>query len=79
VEIHYDYDDCGIECRINPQDEDDWQPIEPHCLNCGHSPADCECRRFKAAKWFDESKGKWRKNSFRIKTDFQKKVIQKLT
>ena len=75
VEIHYDYDDCGIECRINPQDEDDWQPIEPHCLNCGHSPTDCECRRFKAAKWFDESKGKWRKNSFKqLIFRFSKKI-----
>ncbi len=59
VVIKYIYDDFGIKCRINPKDETDFQPCQPYCYNCGHSPSECDCVKYIAGKWFNENKGKW--------------------
>jgi hypothetical protein len=48
------YDDCGVLCRLNPDDETDIQPVEPHCLNCGSPTLECDCGDYKAGWWFDE-------------------------
>ena len=42
----YEYDTCGVLCRYNDRLED-WEVLEPHCLNCGypaddHDDEDCE-------------------------------------
>jgi hypothetical protein len=60
----YAYDDCGIKCRINPDDETDWQPCEPHCANCGYPPGVCDpyvtrCDGTKLGSWFNEEQGEW--------------------
>ncbi len=39
----YKYDDCGVKCRINPQDENDFQPCEPYCFPCGARTEECVC------------------------------------
>ncbi len=38
----WDYDDMGVLCRMDKETED-WEPVEPHCLECGHRPDECEC------------------------------------
>jgi len=48
------YDDCGVLCRFNPDDETDIQPVQPHCLNCGSPTLECDCGDFKAGWWFDD-------------------------
>jgi hypothetical protein len=49
--MDYLYDDCGVLCRLNPDDETDIQPCEPHCLNCGSPTLECDCGDYKAG-WF---------------------------
>ncbi len=38
----YEYDDCGVLCRYS-EEQGEWECCEPHCLNCGYPPEDCEC------------------------------------
>jgi hypothetical protein len=60
----YFYDVYGIKCLINPDDETDWQPCEPWCINCGYPPRVCDpyftkCTGTKVGEWFNEETGKW--------------------
>jgi hypothetical protein len=60
----YVYDECGIKCRINPDDETNWQPCEPWCTSCGFPPNVCDeyftrCTGTKVGDWFNEETGKW--------------------
>ena len=59
VVIKYTYDDCGVKCRINPNDEGDFQPVETYCLPCGSPTEECDCGEYKCGKWFNEEKGKF--------------------
>jgi hypothetical protein len=59
----YVSDDCGVKCRFNPEDPDDYQPVEPHCLHCGY--AECECSDREEAPWFNESLNDWVRKSCR--------------
>lgn len=59
VVVRYEYDDCGVKCRINPNDEGDYQPVEPYCLPCGAKTEECDCGEYKCGKWFNEEKGKF--------------------
>jgi hypothetical protein len=59
VVIKYTYDDCGVRCRINPNDESDFQPVETYCLPCGSPTEECDCGEYKCGKWFNEEKGKF--------------------
>lgn len=59
VVVRYEYDDCGVKCRINPNDEGDYQPVEPYCLPCGAKTEECDCGKYKCGKWFNEEKGKF--------------------
>ena len=59
VVVRYEYDDCGVKCRINPNDEGDFQPVEPYCLPCGAKTEECDCGEYKCGKWFNEEKGKF--------------------
>ena len=52
--MEYLYDDCGVICRKNPEDETDIQPVEPHCLNCGFPTLECDCGDYEAAWYFEE-------------------------
>lgn len=54
----YIHDDCGVKCRLNPEDETDIQPVEPHCLNCGSPTAECDCGDYEEGKYFKEEKKK---------------------
>jgi hypothetical protein len=38
----YEYDDCGVLCRYT-EEQGEWECCEPHCLNCGYPPEECEC------------------------------------
>ena len=38
----WDYDDCGVICRYD-KEEGGWEPMEPHCVDCGHRDDDCCC------------------------------------
>jgi hypothetical protein len=38
----YAYDDCGVLCRYT-EEQGEWECCEPHCLNCGYPPEECEC------------------------------------
>ena len=38
----YEYADCGVLCRYT-EELGEWECCEPHCLNCGYPPDDCEC------------------------------------
>lgn len=58
-EIKYTYDDCGVKCRINPEDQSDFQPCEPYCLNCGHADYECDCDEYEEGRWFNETINKW--------------------
>ena len=56
----YFYDVYGIKCLINPDDETDWQPCEPWCINCGYPPRVCDpyftkCTGTKLGHWIDEA------------------------
>ena len=59
VVVRYQYDDCGVRCRINPNDDQDFQPVETYCLPCGSPTLECECGEYKCGKWFNEEKGKF--------------------
>jgi hypothetical protein len=59
VVVRYQYDDCGVKCRINPNDDQDFQPVETYCLPCGSPTLECECGEYKCGKWFNEEKGKF--------------------
>lgn len=59
VVVRYEYDDCGVKCRINPNDEGDFQPVETYCLPCGSPTLECDCGKYKCGKWFNEEKGKF--------------------
>jgi hypothetical protein len=59
VVVRYEYDDCGVKCRINPNDEGDFQPVETYCLPCGAKTEECDCGNYKCGKWFNEEKGKF--------------------
>jgi hypothetical protein len=59
VVVRYEYDDCGVKCRINPNDDQDFQPVETYCLPCGSPTLECECGEYKCGKWFNEEKGKF--------------------
>jgi hypothetical protein len=59
VVVRYEYDDCGVKCRINPNDEGDYQPVETYCLPCGAKTEECDCGKYKCGKWFNEEKGKF--------------------
>ena len=59
VVVRYEYDDCGVKCRINPNDEGDFQPVETYCLPCGAKTEECDCGKYKCGKWFNEEKGKF--------------------
>ena len=59
VVVRYQYDDCGVKCRINPNDDQDFQPVETYCLPCGSPTLECECGKYKCGKWFNEEKGKF--------------------
>lgn len=50
-------DDKGVEYFINPNDETDFIPCEPHCYNCGY--CECECDDYEPGKWFNRAEGKW--------------------
>ena len=41
---HYkwDYDDMGVLCRFDKETEG-WEPVEDHCVDCGHLPDECDC------------------------------------
>jgi len=52
----YEYDDHGIKC-LNY--DGDYRPVEPHCLNCGDKPDDCECVTFCPAPYWDEEGEQW--------------------
>ena len=41
---HYkwNYDDCGVICRYDKETEE-WEPMEPHCVDCGHRDDECDC------------------------------------
>jgi len=43
-DAHYkwNYDDCGVICRFDKETEA-WEPMEDHCVDCGHRPDDCNC------------------------------------
>jgi hypothetical protein len=56
--MEYLYDDCGVICRKNPEDETDIQPVEPHCLNCGSPTLECDCGDYEAGWYIDEEKEK---------------------
>ena len=38
----WNYDDCGILCRFN-KEEESWEVMEPQCVDCGHKPEACDC------------------------------------
>jgi hypothetical protein len=59
VVVRYQYDDCGVRCRINPNDDQDFQPVETYCLPCGSPTLECECGEYKCGKWFNEETGKF--------------------
>ena len=59
VVVRYQYDDCGVRCRINPNDDQDFQPCETYCLPCGSPTLECECGEYKCGKWFNEETGKF--------------------
>jgi len=59
VVVRYQYDDCGVRCRINPNDEGDFQPCETYCLPCGAKTNECDCGEYKCGKWFNEETGKF--------------------
>jgi hypothetical protein len=59
VVVRYQYDDCGVKCRINPNDDQDFQPVETYCLPCGSPTLECECGEYKCGKWFNEETGKF--------------------
>lgn len=44
-DAHYkwNYDDCGVLCRFDKKTEA-WEPMEPHCVDCGHQEDDCDCK-----------------------------------
>lgn len=52
--MEYLYDDCGVKCRLNPEDSTDIQPVEPYCLNCGSTTEECDCDDYEEGKYFDE-------------------------
>ena len=64
-ENRYTHDDCGVKYRINPaDDENDWIPCEPYCVNCGYPPHVCDeyytrCSRTRCGRWFNEKQGLW--------------------
>ena len=51
--FRYEYDDNGVACRYNI-DENEWEAIEPHCLNCGYRTGECNCGSYQCATWFDK-------------------------
>ena len=59
VVVRYQYDDCGVRCRINPNDDQDFQPVETYCLPCGAKTEECDCGEYKCGKWFNEETGKF--------------------
>ena len=40
-EDKYEMDDKGVMCRYS--EEQGWEPIEPHCVECGYKNEECEC------------------------------------
>lgn len=62
----YEYDDHGIKC-LNY--DGDYRPVEPHCLECGDKPDDCECDKFVPATYWDESAERWIDGRERIPWD----------
>ena len=38
----WNYDDCGILCRYDKEAEE-WEVMEPQCVDCGHKPEECDC------------------------------------
>ena len=38
----WNYDDCGILCRYDKEAEE-WEVMEPQCVDCGHKPEACDC------------------------------------
>ena len=40
--FRYDYDEYGVSCRYSI-DNNEWEAIEPHCLNCGYRNDECNC------------------------------------
>ena len=77
VVIEYTYDDCGVKCRINPNDEGDFQPVETYCLPCGAKTEECDCGKYKCGKWFNEEKGKFQ-GAPRRSSPRPKKIAPKL-
>lgn len=53
----YEYDDKGVRCRHS--EEDGWQPLEEHCLNCGERTGDCDCGHYRCGRWYCEETCEW--------------------
>ena len=62
----YEYDDHEIKC-LNY--DGDYRPVEPHCLNCGYRPEECECDTFSPATYWDENAERWIDGRERIPWD----------
>ena len=54
-QYEYEYDDMGVWCRYC--EDDGWEPLEPHCLNCGAT--ECECDEYCEGMWFNEETSEW--------------------
>jgi hypothetical protein len=45
----YSYDDEGVKCRYS--EEDGWEALEEHCLNCGKRAECCNCGKYVCGGW----------------------------
>lgn len=48
MESHDDYDDCGVLCHYS-KTTGGWEPLEEHCIECGHLPDECDCEEYTEA------------------------------
>ncbi len=58
----YGYVNAGVKCRHS--EEDGWEAIEEHCLNCGKRATYCDCEQYLCADWFCEATGEWQNTTF---------------
>ena len=63
----YEYDNHGIKC-LNDE-ENGYRPVEPHCVNCGYKPDDCECVTFCSAPYWDEEGERWIEEEYEDEED----------
>jgi hypothetical protein len=52
MEYTYDYDDNGVRVRFS--EENGWEALEPHCLNCGCREEECDCEEYEEAEWVED-------------------------